>query len=439
MSNGYNSIYHKTCPQCASVVAQSAAACDCGFSFVDADKASPLAQALEDEKLYEDYLAARALQTAQTAVALKSEAAVAEAEQARAELAAQSARVAELTRQLTQQAPLPAAPTPQRNIAPLHAVPAPEFQFPVAQTVSPQESVRPQPAPRNDAPVKVKAVARTESAAAPAAPNPPVTIAEPTRIIRAPLSSRAEEVASAAQALKNELTRLRQTAPAKAAVAAPATTPAKAAAPVRAATKQCVNCNVAVPEAATRCGCGFSFVDGRVQTRAAAPAPDTDVKKILQRAKADKKARNEAAQAAKAERIRRARAERDAQRASAAPVSDQGIAPSVAAPASVTPPAQAVAASDDKSQRMVSARALVADAGAEVEANMAARAHQVVTKLNPARTRECPNCTASVAESVGKCKCGFEFADVTAINPMPALVLDAGDAVKVRDLSPRRR
>ena len=72
------SIYQKPCPACGTVVAVDAISCDCGYSFDSADKDELLSeeQALQEEELFEAYLAARIDQ------------AVAMVESARAELAA---------------------------------------------------------------------------------------------------------------------------------------------------------------------------------------------------------------------------------------------------------------------------------------------------------------------------------------------------------------
>lgn len=75
------SIYHKPCPACGSVVSADAKRCDCGYAFGAADETAPLPeeQALQEEELFEAYLAARVEQT------------VAKVESARIELAADPA------------------------------------------------------------------------------------------------------------------------------------------------------------------------------------------------------------------------------------------------------------------------------------------------------------------------------------------------------------
>lgn len=65
-------IYHKDCPQCAATVATYIARCACGFPFdktenIDSSRESEAAA--EEERLYEEYLAARARQASAAAAA----------------------------------------------------------------------------------------------------------------------------------------------------------------------------------------------------------------------------------------------------------------------------------------------------------------------------------------------------------------------------------
>ncbi|BAU48823.1 hypothetical protein SVA_2273 [Sulfurifustis variabilis] len=55
---GARSIYEKICPACAGVVARAAERCPCGYGFGSED-ADATQQSLDDEQLYETYLAAR--------------------------------------------------------------------------------------------------------------------------------------------------------------------------------------------------------------------------------------------------------------------------------------------------------------------------------------------------------------------------------------------
>ncbi len=105
------SIFLKSCPECAEHIAVRASACSCGYEFEsnEAGEFLTIQARVRDERLYEEYLRARA-QQAQAGARLAAElagryphdlekAAIAArerlaAEQAEAELAAQAARVA---------------------------------------------------------------------------------------------------------------------------------------------------------------------------------------------------------------------------------------------------------------------------------------------------------------------------------------------------------
>ena len=59
------SIYQKPCPSCSNVVSADATRCNCGYLFesINEDTLLPEEQALQDEELFEAYLAARVDQT----------------------------------------------------------------------------------------------------------------------------------------------------------------------------------------------------------------------------------------------------------------------------------------------------------------------------------------------------------------------------------------
>jgi hypothetical protein len=89
------SIFSKECPQCAATGPADASRCGCGYLFDpylvdDAQRTLGLA-VKEDEKLYEEYLAARAVQAAEAA---KTEAAEQGAKSWRTKLAAQATKAA---------------------------------------------------------------------------------------------------------------------------------------------------------------------------------------------------------------------------------------------------------------------------------------------------------------------------------------------------------
>jgi predicted nucleic acid-binding Zn ribbon protein len=77
------SIYQKPCPACGMVVSTSIKRCDCGYTFGYSDETAllPEEQALQEEELFEAYLAARVGQT------------VAKVESVRTELAADPANL----------------------------------------------------------------------------------------------------------------------------------------------------------------------------------------------------------------------------------------------------------------------------------------------------------------------------------------------------------
>jgi len=114
----YNT-FQKSCPECAANNPKDAAHCKCGYSFEPAQTQDALLRALEDEKVYEDYLAARLKQASQALIeagtihkadlknpdkAAKVAKALEAAEVIRKELAAQSAKITELTKSLPTEA-----------------------------------------------------------------------------------------------------------------------------------------------------------------------------------------------------------------------------------------------------------------------------------------------------------------------------------------------
>jgi hypothetical protein len=84
------SIYQKPCPACGTVVSTGAKRCDCGYSFSYSDETALLPEelALQEEELFEAYLAARVGQT------------VAKVESVRTELAADPANLRKADRLL---------------------------------------------------------------------------------------------------------------------------------------------------------------------------------------------------------------------------------------------------------------------------------------------------------------------------------------------------
>jgi len=69
------SIYQKPCPACGTVVSTGAKRCDCGYAFGYSDETDllPEEQALQEEELFEAYLAARVDQTVAKVESVRTE------------------------------------------------------------------------------------------------------------------------------------------------------------------------------------------------------------------------------------------------------------------------------------------------------------------------------------------------------------------------------
>lgn len=69
------SIYQKPCPACGTAVSTNAKRCDCGYAFGYADEAALLPEelALQEEELFEAYLAARVDQTVAKVESVRTE------------------------------------------------------------------------------------------------------------------------------------------------------------------------------------------------------------------------------------------------------------------------------------------------------------------------------------------------------------------------------
>jgi hypothetical protein len=69
------SIYQKSCPACGMVVSTGAKRCDCGYAFGCSDETAllPEEQALQEEELFEAYLAARVDQTVTKVESVRTE------------------------------------------------------------------------------------------------------------------------------------------------------------------------------------------------------------------------------------------------------------------------------------------------------------------------------------------------------------------------------
>lgn len=447
-------IFYKSCPQCAGTVAKSAAVCGCGYSFEDETPTSALAQSLAEEKLYEDYLLARVTQTAQAAIdaqaaqkrrptdeALNAAAlgAMKTAEAARRDLAAQGARVEELRRALAAEATIKPATSAEPESTPVptavnEAARAPEAPEPVspraAEVARAAEALRSELAKlrhedvRHDnkralTPARLLRPTRSEGGAE----NCP---REATQCPRTDIAGEGagDIVADISSEVVSTDTRVR-------ADVAPAPAVARANS---SANKRCPQCDAVTLVAANRCRCGFAFV-----TQAPRPSPLNvpKIEDVLARAQELKQARRESAQAQKAARIREARLARAAQK-SVVPTPTPDAAASSPIPSTIE---------DAVRKQNVSAKPADTSAPRVPADRKEKPLHPVAGRLAPARplatavardVKECSNCTANVAAHASHCKCGFEFRDVAAHTPMPALRLDDAELLKVRDLYLRR-
>lgn len=262
------SIFQKPCPACASGVSIGAERCHCGHIFESSTKGlSPQEAALRDEELYEAYLAARAQQAKQAAVAATralmeapgntelvaaAELATEVANAVASDHAAQCAKISALRRALpvaiAQAQPVtrpatvevrPSAAPPQVTVAEVRPAPttgANPADSPSRATApvwhaatSAQKAV--------GALVALKSAKAREAAArarqAPAAARPAAAPAEaapnnvPPQAFRQDQSTKAEKIMVARQAID---------------------------------AKDCPNCTASVPLNAGRCHCGFTFM-----------------------------------------------------------------------------------------------------------------------------------------------------------------------------------
>lgn len=415
MSNNFSSIYQKCCPACMASNPQTAIQCACGHRFDSAQ--APLAQALEDEKLYEAYLAARveqarqaldvaravlgtdpASETNKNAAAQASEA----WKDAQVQLQAQCARTEALAR--AARVVPPAGP----------AAASPAASAPVADSKRPGAFVHSVP-----------------------------------RLIRRVATPQTDAVVQAAKALKKELTELRVhggrlpkpvKAPAK--KAEPKAEPDKAKAKnaqsqgssmqsARPAARGCPDCGAELRGGT--CGCAGHKVTSGLSHEMAQRFPGL-YQAYLQEshsAKAPDQARASEPVAPTAGPQRRGPAAdelRPARAGNAGPALTQ--LPETSIPVPTTPhttvlpivqhgPVATPAAVDPE----VAGRARLAR-----EVEVAAQRAQV------ARTKECPHCTAVLPEQATQCKCGMSFPKNGQATVMPGLTLGPDEAIRLSDL-----
>lgn len=258
-----NSLYHKTCPRCAATNSTSAGTCSCGYRFDQVDTS-------EEERLYAEYLAARAKQTAEAAItaearrkaapqdprtAAEAVAAIQAAEQARKELSEQMDRVTALKVQ-PPTAPVAEAPRPQNTVKTREPPKVVAASAPAAQRHTPPARLVPaQPAPSKQAakpqtcPVCSATVPAGRSLcgcgysfAPPELPSlgEPAPVAKPAAPKREIVPAPSAEAIGKAR-LAREAERVAQRLVQK--------------------NKNCPHCTAQVAGDATRCQCGFVFVE----------------------------------------------------------------------------------------------------------------------------------------------------------------------------------
>lgn len=280
--SGALSIFQKVCPSCAAHIAVDAANCACGHQFEGGGNGtSAEEQALRDEELYENYLAARAGQAAEAARAAAewlaeepdnsdranaAQLAQEVASSLEADLNEQRAKINAMRRvfgprltSLSQVTPA-TAPKPATPAKP----PQPAMSKPIAPAPSVAAKPRTTPAPATPRPASTPA--RPAPSVAPAASTPAASVTPAL-----PSLSSSVKAAAALDAIKRAKAQ-------EAVVAAPAPTVtatppdsfraeqaarasrAIAEQPATANSKDCPNCTSTVPLATTRCRCGFTFV-----------------------------------------------------------------------------------------------------------------------------------------------------------------------------------
>lgn len=278
------SIFQKDCPRCAAPNSVHAPRCHCGYYFETTEatgKQAATEVALQEETLYQDYLAARVVQAEAAVEVARSNAEVDPtntykaaqllvAEQAlnaaRAELQNQSLRTAELKKisRSTRSAPAPkpakppviVARRPAPSPAPIVKIkttktpftPAPAIKPAVKLTLAPP-APKPQPKPEIPPPSKAESAQVTKPAETPI--RPPLHAKKPGKKFRMRQAAKAEAVVRAQTPVRPPAA---VTPVAEPVVAE--TTVSKPAAPT---TKDCPNCTAAVAVHVDRCRCGYEF------------------------------------------------------------------------------------------------------------------------------------------------------------------------------------
>ncbi len=294
------SIFQKICPACMITLPLDASECACGHQFDHDDADAALSSEeirLKAEELYQNYLAARAEQAANAVMAAQAEfardpassrksqrvaSAIQDSEEARAALAAQSARVAEMKKALPPPAPVPrpirVAAAPKKTVTPAKPVVVPPPARTTTWTASAVTntasvaSFRTKRAARKtelatvkNTPVPVPVAAKPEITPPPVAqsktPNPAFRQAQAARAEK--ILRKAETAVAVKAVIKEEIAeapkvtvvpRVEPKSP------PPAAIHTKSAPRLLGSDKkECPNCTGSVDSKLSRCRCGYEF------------------------------------------------------------------------------------------------------------------------------------------------------------------------------------
>lgn len=303
MSDNLHSIYHKYCPRCAAAASIHSTRCGaCGHVF-DSDAPTPtgrkLEQILEEERLYEDYLAARVTQASQTTMTAQAARMADPENPIKATLAAEAVQALEAARnELSQQS---------QRVAELQVM---------TQTRQRRASLRRAPRANQTS----EATARTSSIMRKAAEVTQAALALQVELkhLRGPAPEPAAEASpipqpNKAPATENPIAKAAvvadakpRSAPAETPVAArPADNPSPISAPtpshpIDADHVDCPLCSARVARGTAECACGYLFAGPALPGMDGSPAPATNTARARLARDAERVVRREARAKAKA-------------------------------------------------------------------------------------------------------------------------------------------
>ena len=292
------SIFQKVCPACMITIPLDAHQCSCGhpFDHDDTDKMLTSEEIrVQAEELYASYLAARVDQAASALMSAQADyardpgnqqksnmvgSALDEADAARAALAAQSARIAEMKKALPPAAaravPIKAPVIPIKPAAQSGSIALPPVRHtrkinPAIAAVTAAAPVAPKRKIKSPAQAEVKKPlaplpSRVAVPEKPVAAQPAQT-SSPNLAFREAQAAKARKILSAIQATKSEPTPKQEKSSAVPAVvkglspsfAIPANSKEAPRLYVEAKKRDCPNCTARVSRDAARCRCGYEF------------------------------------------------------------------------------------------------------------------------------------------------------------------------------------